>query len=279
MPMSGKKLKRVWHNNSERGLKKLIQTVIKAIVFSTILSATPAGAHHTPLPEDMGEVQATWLWGLYTVPASITVDNSPYWYSYPHTEVNRINNPAWTEAAGKHIRPGAKAPAVLLLHGCAGLARGPGALRVFLLRQGYAIFEPDSFARPGRSCNRTTLFKRTEELAYALEMIRQLSWVDRERIVLMGVSQGGAAVAQWSDPGFSAHIILADNCGGEKPSAPEDTPVLAIIGEKDSLSRGVNCDIRSQSGRSRSIIIPEAGHEISDVPETLTFISGFLNQP
>ncbi len=257
----------------------MIRIVVRAAVFSTILSATPVGAHHTPLPADMGEIQATWLWGLYTVPASITVDNSPYWYSYLHTEVDRINNPAWTEVAGKHIRPGAKAPAVLLLHGCAGLARGPDALRVFLMRQGYAIFEPDSFARPGRSCNRTTLFKRTEELAYALEMIRQLSWVDRERIALIGVSQGGAAVAQWGEPGFSAHIILADNCGGEKPAAPGDTPVLVIVGEKDVLSRGVNCDIRSHSGRSSLVIIPEAGHEVTDVPETLTFISEFLNQP
>lgn len=256
----------------------MIRIFINSVVMAAILGATPVKAHHTALPEGMGEAQAAWLWGLYTVPASITRDNSPYWYSYPHTEVERINDPEWTEVAMKQVRPGAKAPAVLLMHGCTGLARGPVALRVFLMSRGYAIFEPDSFARPERSCNRTTLYKRTEELAYALDKIRQLPWVDGERIVLMGVSQGGAAVAQWNKSGFNAHIILADNCDGRKPAAPEGTPILAISGEKDPLSRGTNCVISTQSEQSRLVIIPGAGHSVSHLPETLAVISKFLDQ-
>ncbi len=47
----------------------------------------------------------------------------------------------------------------------------------------------------------------------------------------MGISQGGAAVAAWGQPGFAAHIILSHDCGGRKPKAPEGTPVLAVIGE------------------------------------------------
>ena len=256
----------------------MLRTFIGSAVIATILVTTPVKAHHTALPTGMGEAQAAWLWGLYTVPASITRDNSPYWYSYPHTEVERINDPEWTEVAAKQVRPGAKVPALLLLHGCTGLARGPDVLRMFLMGLGYAIFEPDSFARPKRTCNQTTLYKRTEELAYALDKIRQLPWVDRERIILMGVSQGGAAVAQWSEPGFSAHIILANNCSGEKPAAPAETPVLAITGGKDSLSRGINCDISPQAARSRLIIIPEAGHGVSDLPKTLAVIAEFLDQ-
>jgi dienelactone hydrolase len=256
----------------------MLRKFISSALIAAILGTTSVEAHHTALPAGMGEAQAAWLWGLYTVPASITRDNSPYWYSYPHTEVERINDPEWTEVAMKQVRPGAKVPAVLLLHGCTGLARGPDALRVFLIGRGYATFEPDSFARPGRTCNRTTLYKRTEELAYALDKIRQLPWVDFERIVLMGVSQGGAAVAQWGEPGFSAHIILADNCDGRKPAAPAETPVLAITGGKDSLSRGTNCDISPQAARSRLLIIPEAGHDVSDLPEVLVVISEFLDQ-
>jgi dienelactone hydrolase len=256
----------------------MLRTFISSAVIAVILGSSSVEAHHTALPAGMGEAEATWLWGLYTVPASITRDNSPYWYSYPHTEVERINDPEWTEVATKQVRPGVKAPAVLLLHGCTGLARGPVALRVFLLSQGYATFEPDSFARPERSCNQTTLYKRTEELAYALDKIRQLPWVDRERIVLMGVSQGAAAVAQWSKPGFSAHVILANNCDGRKPAAPEGTPILAISGEKDPLSRGANCVISPQSEQSRLVIIPEAGHEVSGLAETIAVISKFLDQ-
>ncbi len=241
---------------------KLISLVLLGLTFVSF----PGQAHHTVLPEGMSEVEATWLWGYYTIPASITLDGSPYWYSYAHTDVNKINNPAWTEVAAGDLKPGAKAPAVLLLHGCSGLARGPAPRRLLLMKWGYAIFQPDSFARPGRTCNRTTLFKRMEELDYALKMIRGLPWVDQDRVILMGISQGGAAVATWGQPGFAAHIILEHDCGGRKSKAPEGTPVLAVIGEKDDYTPGSNCKIDPKAGGSKSIVIPDAGH-VLDFPE------------
>jgi dienelactone hydrolase len=237
--------------------------VITLVVFSQVTRA-----HHTPLPEDMSETEAAWLWGHYTIPASITRDNSPYWYSYEHTDVSKINNPAWTTVAAGHVKPGTKAPAVLVLHGCSGIFPSPTAYRVFFMEHGFAVFEPDSFARPGHSCESSSLNGRKEDLEYAYERIRALPWVDQDRIVLLGISQGGRVVSLWSEPGFAAHIILANNCGGRSPQASAGIPVLAVVGEKDGYYHGSSCKISRKIKGSRSIVIADAPHGIIDYLET-----------
>jgi dienelactone hydrolase len=234
-----------------------------------LLTLSQAGlAHHSPLPEGMSKAEATWLWGHYTIPAGITRDNSPYWYRYKHTDISKINNPAWTDVAAGHVKPGARAPAVLVMHGCSGIFGSPNAYQVFFMERGYAVFEPDSFARPGHACKYGDLDTRTEDLEYAFEKIQKLSWVDQDRIFLMGISQGGATVARWSKPGFVAHIILADNCAGTKPRAPANIPVLAVVGEKDEFYQGSSCQVSRQIKGSRSIVIPDAPHGIIDYEET-----------
>ncbi len=251
-----------------------------AILFLAMASiSNPGQSHHIDLPEGVDEMMATWLWGYYTVPASITRDGSAYWYGYPHTKskAEKINNPAWTDVATGHIRPDAKAPAVLVMHGCAGLLRGPAPYRVNLMEKGYAVFEPDSFARPNREpCGEDVMDKRIEELGYAREMIRDLSWVDQERVYLMGISEGGAAVAAWGQPGFAAHIITLANCNGGRPKAPEGVPVLAIIGEKDDYYAGTSCNVIRKINGSRSMVIPDGLHAILDAPEVEQAIEEFL---
>ena len=180
---------------------------VLAFLGALILSQTGL-AHHSPLPENMSKAEAAWLWGHYTIPASITHDNSPYWYQYKHTDVSRISNPPWSEVAAADIKPDARAPAVLVMHGCSGIFGSPNSYQMFFMERGFAVFEPDSFARPGHICKYGKLSMRTEDLEYAFEKIRKLPWVDPDRIFLMGISQGGAAVARWSKPGFAAHIIL-----------------------------------------------------------------------
>lgn len=250
-----------------------------AVLTGSLLANAPAQGHHTALPSGLSEPEATWLWGYHTIPAGITRDNSPYWYGYTHTDVNRINNPPWTSVAAKQISPGAQAPAVLMMHGCAGIARGPTLYRLFFMKLGYAVFEPDSFARPGREpCNHDVLDQRIEELGYALEQIRGLSWVDAERIVLMGISEGGAAVANWSEPGAQAHIILADDCSRERPGAPDDTPVLAIVGGEDEYFGGNSCKVTRTIRGSASIVIPGAPHGVSDLPEAQSAMAAFLSE-
>lgn len=238
---------------------------------------------HAPLPEGVTPEMATWLWGHHMIPGSISRDGSPYVYAYPHTDAERINNPPWTEVAATHIKVGAEAPAVLYLHGCSGLIRGGLGYRLMLISNGYAVFEPDAYARPGHTCEGSSIEMRRAEIDLALSEIRKLPWIDQGHIVLMGNSQGGRAVAGWDRPGFAAHVILASHCGafrskeGAAPLAPAGVPVLAIAGDQDELLHGSGCRVSRRINGSKSILIAGAGHDITGLPETKSAIKSFLH--
>ena len=240
-----------------------------------LISAQAVLADHTSLPEGVTPVMATWLWGYHTVPGSITEDGSPYWYAYPHTDAARIIDPPWTEAAAAHIKAGAKAPAVLFLHGCSGLIRGGVGYRLLLIDEGYAVFEPDAFARPGHSCDTSSIAVRREEVAYALSQIRDLPWVDQDRIVLMGFSEGGKTVGSWEKPGFAALVILDAPATAR---APANVAVLAIAGAQDSYAQPHSYEAQSRDGASKSILIAGAGHGIFHLPEAKEAIRSFLRE-
>ncbi len=254
-----------------------MQRIAATLSVFVALAFAPAQGDHAALPDGVSPVMATWLWGYHTVPASITTDGSPRWYAYPHTDASRINDPPWTDVAATHIETGATAPAVVWLHGCSGMPRGPIGYRIYLMSKGYALFEPDSFARPGRKpCTGNNLPLRREEIAFALRRIRELPWVDQARIVLAGVSEGGRAVGGWERAGFAAHIILAAACGDKsgRPHAPGSVPVLAIVGSQD----GASCNVTRKVGGSRSIIIPGAPHGIMDRKEVKEALERFLRE-
>jgi len=256
----------------------------KVLIFIVILAMQPAISHHVELPQGMTQARAAWLWGHHSIPGDITISGTPYWYVYPHTDVNAINNPVWSEVAAKHIKPGVKAPAVLVLHGCSGLSYGDREYRRYFINSGYAVFEPNSFARPGREvCNRDTWDEsyrmRVEELKQALIEIRKLPWVDQEQLFLMGISEGGAVAAGWSKNGFAGHIILEASCWAQKdriPEAPLNIPVLAAIGEKDRWGKGASCNTKTHAHGSNSIVIKDAPHGMSDRPEVGKAVAEFL---
>lgn len=257
---------------------------LRAIGLIAILVLQPGYSYHAKLPEGMSPAKATWLWGHHSIPGDITLSGTPYWYVYPHTDVNQITNPVWSEVAAGHIKSGTKAPAVLMLHGCSGLSYGTTEYRRFFIEAGYSIFEPDSFARfgpgPGvKNCDHKSYHARVEEVEQALIEIRELDWVDQEQLFLMGSSQGGAVVAGWGKDGFAGHIILASACLDQKslvPAAPKNVPVLSVVGEKDPRSNGASCQTNSHATGSQSVVIKGAGHVILDHPETGKAIAAFL---
>lgn len=240
-----------------------------------LIGIEAAKADHAALPRGVTPVMATWLWGYHVVPGSITKDGAPYLYSYPHTDPARIIDPRWTEAAAKHIQPGAKAPAALFLHGCSGIIRGGTGYRILLMAEGYAVFEPDSYARPGHTCDTSSVARRGEDAAHALAQIRALPWIDQDRIILMGLSEGGRTVQLWKEPGFAAHVIVS---APADTSAPADVPVLAIAGDEDSYARPSTYRTNSRAGASKSILIAGEGHDILGLPETRDAIRDFLRE-
>ena len=241
-----------------------------------ILAAGVARADHVALPAPITPLMATWLGGHHSIPGTITRDGTPYWYAYPHTDPSKINSPSWTEVAASQIKPGATAPAVVFLHGCSGMIRGAAratSYRGMLMEMGFAVIEPDSYARPDHTCDNSSASMRRDEAAYALEQLQSLPWLDPDRIVLVGFSEGGRAAGLWDQPGFAAIVILGARA---TPAAPDGVPVLAVAGANDSWAKPETYAVK-WSAPSQAVLIEGADHEILSHPEFTPILQSFLS--
>ncbi|WP_337660366.1 dienelactone hydrolase family protein [Anderseniella sp. Alg231-50] len=155
-----------------------------------------------------------------------------------------------------------KLPVVIYMHGCSGFWSGTHMRTKFLAENGFVVVAPASLARKKypRSCQvdgytagmyRQTLKMRQADAGYAIEQVRKLPFVDADRIVLMGLSQGGITAATFQPQNkrqkVRARIIEGWTCHDDWPEynglrAPTSEPVLALVGSKDpwfqSVSRG-----------------------------------------
>ena len=245
-----------------------------------VMMASVLVACQTPLPKGITPVQATWLYGRHTIPAQYMRDNTN------KTWQQSIGDPNWAMLAGREIKSGTKIPVALYLHGCAGLSNEDDYYLNLMLEQGYAVFMPDGFKRPGRrKCSEQgplweRVDMRTVEVINALKELKLLQWVDQERLILMGFSEGGNTTDNWSRPGFMAHIILGSACtlSGGTPAAPKNIPVLAIVGSNDNYRPGMSCKIERKIGGSRSVVVQGGEHWIGFRDETKTAIKRFLHE-
>jgi len=198
----------------------------------------------------------------------------------------------------------AEIPAIVYLHGCTGLRsasfaggndRPPDKVSSYDLQvlggMGFAVFAPDSFARPGRETNcpegKVVASEpvpevgrlRQEEAAYAAEQLRKLPWIDHDRIYLVGFSEGGTAAALYTERDFAGIVIIGWTCVSEVNGqryrkydgirVPSDIPILAIVGARDRVfqnpwNRG-NCGER-MAGRenARSVVLDTDQHHVTN---------------
>lgn len=251
------------------------------VFFGAAVLAFLGGCQTTPtkLPDGVTPTAATWLYGRHTLPATATKTG------VVRTFQQSPGDPLWTELAESEIGS-SKVPVILYMHGCNGF-RGEGRrFRELLTAEGYAFFAPDSFQRPGRKeCSqqgrlRDRVSLRLQEVRYALDQIRNMSWVDQDRIILMGFSEGGNTTDNWSEAGFAAHIIIGSACTlvGGMPAAPVGTPVLAVVGSNDRFRPGKSCKIDRTVGGSQSIVLPGRGHSIARYSETKDAVREFLGR-
>ena len=184
------------------------------------------------------------------------------------TELERTWQAAWVylpgAAHGRVLRIGelggempapsdARYPTVVYLHGCAGLNYIANETGAFLAEAGYAVIMPDSFARADKpkSCDPVTLEAglhravlgwRQAEAMHALSSARGLSWVNGDRLFLMGLSEGAITVATVPAAGVRARIVEGWTCHAGWPeyhglNAPADEPVLSLVGREDPWFR------------------------------------------
>ncbi len=187
---------------------------------------------------------------------------------------------------------------VLYMHGCDGIGRYDFLGR--LAAAGFAVIIPDSFARRYRplQCDPATktggynLFVydfRLAEVAFAVQRLRRLGWVDAANLFLMGVSEGGVAAALYRGDEFRGRVITQWTCHGSPIvagiAAPPDEPVLAVVRSSDpwydparTQDQAGDCGayLAGRPG-SRSLVLPKNGsHEVFDDAATMSTVLAFL---
>jgi hypothetical protein len=202
------------------------------------------------------------------------------------TEIREYPETWKTRVSTTKLKPGIRIPAVIYLHGCAG---NTGGLYwgIKFNQLGYAFFAPDSLARPRKSLcgsGRSSMIAkripmRIEELQYTFLQLRGLDWIDHNRIILMGSSEGAQAASAYRGDEFAAVILEGTDCKfvGGSPNTPSGVPVLNIVGSKDNGGGGFGCGIRRNIGGSKKVIIEGGYHKLGNHPEAWRILEQFLS--
>jgi dienelactone hydrolase len=164
------------------------------------------------------------------------------------------------------------APAVILMHGCGGLApaKSNANWRQVFAKQGYVTLIVESFQARGWGngvCAEPKYvalegqLDRVSEAFAAAKFLRTLPFIDQERIVLMGFSHGAGTVLlaqtpyakrelgslgiDFDNPPFKALVANYPNCGraGDNPvrKASLRAPLLIQIGADDDWTLAEWC--------------------------------------
>ena len=196
-------------------------------------------------------------------------------------------------------------PAVVYLHGCNGFWSGTNRRIDWLASLGFVVVAPASTAREfyPQSCNvdtaeaglfRPTLQMRWADAKEAIRQLRELPWINQEKIFLYGFSEGGVTTAtlDTSDKNLNVagRVIEAWVC--EAPwqeytglNAPESEPVLAIVADNDpwyqaSFFDGDCGSYISNTNGSQSEVINYPpwvdSHALFEAPEIGEIIRNFL---
>lgn len=246
-----------------------------------------AGCYLSPSADEPDELVRTWRGATVTVPFSSA-------------------DPAMTDVAGtmeavESILLSAKQapslPVVVFLHGCSGLHRGYRVDLAFLHDLGYAAVAPDSFSRAYKptSCDWRSksagshpgvIGFRLAEAAFAVERVRRFPWVDPDRIVLMGQSEGGLTTANYTGQDVAARVILGWTCQIPWPplwgvKGEQEIPVLSVVSERDRwfdrwFLRGHCGEDMDGFADARSVVIDGSTHHVLRRDAAQTAVAEFL---
>jgi dienelactone hydrolase len=182
-------------------------------------------------------------------------------------------------------------PAVVMMHDCSGLgplsSGAPGRWTKQLLSQGYVVILPDSFSTrgyPNGICTDASKgrydvrpFVRARDARAARGFLRTLSYVDKERIGLMGGSHGGfTTLVTLSRPGsgFAAAVALYPRCQFSQQLKP-DMPLLILIGELDDWTLAKDC--LPLAGERVTVKVYPGAHHSFDSPRPKRYVAERIN--
>ena len=181
--------------NRPQQVRSGLRLGLLALSLVLMLSACSSVSDNEPLVIDRVEAERTWQAARITVPDAL--DGT----------VIRSSTDALDDGTLTLVDP---VPVAVWMHGCSGFYAGTWQRMQFLSELGFVVIAPDSLARSFYpvSCDtssqraglyRPTLGLRQQDAAYALEQLDRYDWVDRQRVFLMGFSEGGTVSATFID--------------------------------------------------------------------------------
>ncbi|MBV9250574.1 MAG: dienelactone hydrolase family protein [Acetobacteraceae bacterium] len=247
------------------------------LVFLFLFRAAMAAPHITDPWPDPGK--------LDIAPAHVTFPSIS-----PFTPADIPDAPAATAPAELYLPPHVTAnrstPAVVLLHGAAGLVQQRGAVYgPQLAAMGVAVLVVDTFgARRDLATSFLDRVLNITETMFVADAYSALRWlsqrpeIDPHRVVLAGFSWGGMATmyalyAQLADalapPGlrFAGHVAFYAPCIARfADSRTTGAPILILNGADDELIRPDRCaqiqeDMRAGGSVVQAITYPGAVHQ------------------
>jgi dienelactone hydrolase len=195
------------------------------------------------------------------------------------------------------LRQPSKYPVLVYMHGCAGLNDDSREWARTIKNFGFIVVQPDSFAIPGRRSNcdpnaqrRQIIdgfdsFKlRNQELRYARDELLRLPWLDKNKIYLMGHSEGGMTVSRTPVEGFKAVISSGFWCHRRLEIKHGGAPFLFLNWENDPWFRDVpdkrNPQICQQLSEKRAsteqVLLVGQGHATSQSDSAKMAVEKFL---
>ena len=166
-------------------------------------------------------------------------------------------------------------PAVVLLHTCLGLPAERSSMGARIAAWGYVALFVDDFATRGLKETCAVDFKQAlPDAEGALAYFRRLSYVDPDRVAIVGFSQGGDSalkIAAGGAAGFKAAAAFYPPCANVNGAALA-IPTLLLVGANDRVTPAADCAelAKRQAPRMvKFVVYPGAAHAF-DLPEFAT---------
>lgn len=173
-------------------------------------------------------------------------------------------------------------PAVVLLHTCAGISSHEESWSARLASWGYVVLTVDSLTprKLNYICDEMpgapSPWQRALDAYGAKEYLSSLPFVDADRIAVVGMSHGAAAIMELTKEStakgmsitpFQAAVAYYPLCS--KP-APANVPILVLVGGKDTWTPASLCqeylEKRSPSVAMQLSVFPDS-HHLFDHPD------------
>ncbi len=200
-----------------------------------------------------------------------------------------------------------KLPAVIYMQGSGKFSKGPTFREWITGEAGYIFFAPNTHTGKNRPTYSSPVPKshyeavhdyRQAEISLFVARMDELKFIDKDRMFLMGNSEGAFAAARYAGKEFVGRIVLSWSCEpGYYTNYPKvgasykNEPFLNIVGRDDAYfgknnpwnnqyaNEGHCGDALFRFENAKVVLLPKTGHNVMANPftkgEVLSFIEMF----